>query len=397
MEEIELSVMSYTGERMGRLQNLLEEFEAKHQVRVHIQTLTWESSWSEILKFVFQGHGPAVSEVGNTWVSSLGKMSALRYFSDDEVEEIGGAKAFIPATWHHDPSIGEPIWSIPWLAESRVILYRQDLLEKAGIEEETAFDTHNHLEKTLTRLEASGVDRPWIVPTQKTTNTLHTLPSWIWGAGGDFVDARHRRVTFADPKARSGIRDYYSLHRFLSPEFHGINPYQAETRFLEGQAAVTVSGPWTVFPPNPLPEPNVHDKIDVAIMPGVSCVLASDLVVWKHTPVRHEQLAVELVQFLTAKKTQHACSQHTGLLPARLETIKTKPFSTDPFYQVFVRALMSGRPLPNMRLWGLIEERLTSAFGILWHKILADPDPDLDALIKAELDPLAQKINRILE
>jgi ABC-type glycerol-3-phosphate transport system substrate-binding protein len=211
------------------------------------------------------------------------------------------------------------------------------------------------------------------------------------------VDARHRRVTFADPKASSGIRDYYSLHRYLSPEFHGINPYVAETRFLEGRAAVTISGPWTVFPPQPLPEPNIHDKIGVAAMPGVSCVLASDLVVWKHTPVRQEPVAVELVQFLTAKKAQLRCSLDVGMLPARLETLKTKPFSTDPFYQVFINALMSGRALPNMRLWGLIEERLTAAFGILWHKILADPDPDLDALIKAELDPLAQKINRILE
>jgi hypothetical protein len=50
-----------------------------------------------------------------------------------------------------------------------------------------------------------------------------------------------------------------------------------------------------------------------------------------------------------------------------------------------------------MRLWGLIEERLTAAFGNLWEKILSDPNPDLDAIIEAELDPLAQRLNRILE
>jgi ABC-type glycerol-3-phosphate transport system substrate-binding protein len=265
------------------------------------------------------------------------------------------------------------------------------------VEEKTAFATHKDLQQTLTRLEKSGVDGPWIVPTKKTTNTLHTLPSWIWGAGGDLVDANYRRVTIADAKARAGIRDYYSLHRFLSPEFSSINPYQAERKFLEGRAAVTISGPWTVFPPIPPPEPNILDKIGVAIIPGVSCVLASNLVVWKHAPVRQEKVAVELVQFLTAKKAQLTCSQGAGMLPARLETLTSKPFSTNPFYQVFVNSLMSGRALPTMRLWGLIEERLTVAFGMLWNKILEEPNPDLDALIQAELNPLAQKINRILE
>jgi ABC-type glycerol-3-phosphate transport system substrate-binding protein len=104
-----------------------------------------------------------------------------------------------------------------------------------------------------------------------------------------------------------------------------------------------------------------------------------------------------LVKFLTSQEVQQACSRHVGLLPARLETLATKPFSVDPSYKVLVKALKSGHSLPIMRLWGLIEERLTAAFGNLWEKILADPNPDLDAIIEAELDPLAQRLNRILE
>jgi multiple sugar transport system substrate-binding protein len=397
MEEIELSVMSYTGERVRQLQQLLVEFEAKHQVRVHIRSLTWESSWSEILKFVFQGHGPVVSEVGNTWVVSLAKMNALRYFTASEATAVGGAEAFIPATWQHVAGSDEPIWSIPWLAESRVILYRRDLLGAAGIEEEGAFNTHEHLRNTLATLKENGVETPWIVPTKRTANTLHTMPSWIWGAGGDLVDANQRRVTFAEDEARKGIRDYYSLHPFLNPAYHDMDPYQSEISFLEGKAAATVSGPWSAFPPLGPPNPDVLKKVGVAKIPGVSCVLASDLVVWKHTPIRQENIAIELVKFLTSNAALHKISQHAGLLPARLKTLERKPFSSDAHYQVFVDSLMSGRPLPKIRLWGLIEERLTAVFGVLWHKILENPKADLDKLIRAELDPLAQKLNRILE
>lgn len=397
MEEIELSVMSYTDDRRGQLQELLAEFEAEHQVRVQIRTLTWESSWSELLKFVFQGHGPVVSEVGNTWVHSLAKMNALRYFDEAEAADMGGETAFIPATWHHLSGVEERIWSVPWLAESRVIIYRRDLLETAEVDEETAFNSHQNLRRTLEKLKAGGVETAWMVPTKRTANTLHTLPSWIWGAGGDFVDAGYRRVAFADKEARAGIRDYYSLYPYLNPDYYKVNPFEAEQTFMEGKAAVTVSGPWTVFPVNPISDRSILEKMGVAKMPGVSCVLASDLVIWKHTPVRQEQLAIELVKFLTSHQAQRIVSRQSGLIPARMETLETEPFSSDPNYGIFVDSLLSGRPLPAMRLWGLIEERLINALAVLWHKILAEPEPDLDKLIAAELTPLAKKLNSILE
>ena len=397
MEEIDFSVMSYTPERAGNLQSLLVEFEAKNHVRVNIHSLTWESSWPEILKFVFQGHGPVVSEVGNTWVTSLAKMNALHPFNNVEVEAMGGAGAFIPAIWPYDSALGDPVWSIPWLAESRVILYRRDLLKAAGVDEKTAFTTHENLVQTLEQIQKSDLGPPLIIPTNRTANTLHSMPSWIWGAGGDFVDENHRRVAFADPAAKSGIREYFSLYRFLDPKFHGLSPYEADDIYISGGAAVTIDGPWSVFLPHEQPEPNILDKTGVALLPGISCVGASDLVIWKHTPVRHEKIALNLVNFLTSKKAQLHSSQHVGLLPARLEALETKPFSVDPSYQVLVKALKSGRSLPTMRLWGLIEERLTAAFGNLWEKILSDPDPDLDAILDAELDPLAQRLNHILQ
>jgi hypothetical protein len=74
-----------------------------------------------------------------------------------------------------------------------------------------------------------------------------------------------------------------------------------------------------------------------------------------------------------------------------------KPFSEDPAYQIFVETLKSGRSLPTMRLWGLIEERLTAAYGNIWKNVLATPEPDLEAIIAAELNPLAAKINQILQ
>jgi multiple sugar transport system substrate-binding protein len=396
MEELDFSVMSYTPARVDKLRSLLEEFEAAHHVRVNVQTLPWETSWSEILKFVFQGHGPAVSEVGNTWVVSLAKMNALRAFKPGEISAIGGEKAFLSGTWSRDTTT-DSIWSVPWLAESRVIFYWRDLLEEAGVDEAEAFGSQDQLEQTLEKLAQKGSVSPLVVPTARTLNTVHNLASWIWGTGGSFVDAKQRRVTIADPEATAGIRNYYALHPYIRPEFHGLDPYQVDGVFEQRKTAVTFNGPWVIFYSEGLPRLNMTDKIGVAPLPSVSPILASDLVIWKHMPVRLERLSVELVKFLTADKAQSLCSRHVGLIPARLETLETPPFSVDPFYQVFGNALKSGQTLPAMRLWGLIEERLTLAFANIWSKVLADPNPDLNAIIEGELEPLSQKLNRILE
>lgn len=397
MEEIQFSVMSYDTS-VSDLQAVVQEFEAQHRVRVQIQRLNWETSWAEIMKFAADGYGPAVSEVGDTWIASLAKMNVLRPFTASEAAAMDGPAAFLPATWQSGflPDSTGP-WGIPWLAETRVIFYRRDLLQAAGVDERTAFQTNAHLEQTLERLQTSGVSVPWVVPTRPTLNTFHHLTSWIWGAGGDFVDEHHRLVTFAEAPARAGVRAYYNLYRFLAPQARQLDSAQAGDLFATGQAAVTLDGPWLLVGLSSPFAPDALRQVGVASPPGVPCVLASHLVVWKHVDPWHEKLAVELVRFLTSKPVQFTCSQQVGLLPVRLDVLANSPFADPPVYSVISCMLKVGRSFPAMRLWGSIEGGLTMAFGNLWAKVLATPDPDLDALIRAELAPLAQRLNIALQ
>jgi hypothetical protein len=79
------------------------------------------------------------------------------------------------------------------------------------------------------------------------------------------------------------------------------------------------------------------------------------------------------------------------------EAFSAPAFVNHPVYQVVGRGLAHGRSFPAMRLWGLIEEKLTAAFGSLWAKTLtAEPGANLDALIRAELEPLAARLNKTL-
>jgi ABC-type glycerol-3-phosphate transport system substrate-binding protein len=236
-----------------------------------------------------------------------------------------------------------------------------------------------------------------MMPTRATLNTFHNLTSWVWGAGGDFVDADQRQVTFAEPAARAGIAAYFGLHRFLAPEARHLSVEEAEARFLQGHAAMTVSGPWLALGSDLPRAPEVAETLGVALPPGVPWVGASHLVVWKHGTPRQERLAAELVRHLTSLPAQITASQDAGLLPVRPEAFGAPPLAGHPLYQVLGRGVTEGRSFPSMRLWGLIEEKLTAALGSLWARVfMAEPDTSLDDLIRAELEPLAARLNKTL-
>lgn len=396
MDTLELSLMSYDAFTAG-LSDLLAEFEARYHVHVHVTLLSWENAWTQVVKYALYGDVPAVSEVGSTWVASLATMNALRPFTSQEVTALGGESAFLAAAWQsgmlqHDPTL----WAIPWLAETRVIFYRRDLLEKAGVDESTAFHTPDRLVDTLKRLQAAGVANPWCVPTQPTITTFHNVASWVWGAGGDFVDHEQRRVLFDQDAARAGLRSYYELQRFLPPTQRALDAYTSDDLFFAGQAAATLSGPWLLVASDAPLDPQLATRIGVALPPGDPLVSESHLVIWKSISPRLERLGVELVRFLTGRKSQLKCSRQVGLLPVRNEVLCAPPFSIEPSYQMLSRGLQTGRSFPAMRLWGLIEDRLVPALGNLWQKVLAVPTPAIDTIIRTELEPLAQRLNRTL-
>ena len=397
---LELSIMNHGPRFVEEVRALLAQFEQDTRSEVNLRVLEWRDAWAELVKVALYNDGPHVSEIGNTWLSEFVSMSALRPFIGSEVARFGGAQQFLPSAWHSiTPAVNSQVavmtWAAPWLADMRLIHYRQDLFEQAGIDPHTAFQSPQTLLETCARLQAAGVTHPVVLPTRQSRMTLHNLAGWVWGNGGDFTSPDGKKVLFVTERAKAAIYAYFDLARHIPPEVRRRDEYQSDASFLQGDAALTISGPWLHLSPDASPE--VAAKIRQALLSGTPYIGGSHLVIWKSISPRLERLAVELVRFLTERRIQLTCSQQVGLLPVRNEVLRTPPFSTEPFYQVLSRGLQTGRSFPAMRLWGLIEDRLVPALGNIWQRVLAEPEPALDAIIQSELEPLAQRLNQTLD
>ena len=389
-QELEFSVMA---DSPSGIQPLLDQFETERQVHVRLRRLTWDTAWSDLVKVGLYGDGPDVSEIGSTWLGDLVAMNALRPFEEQKLAALGEPGDFLPSTWNGGRVVNQPqMWAMPWFTGARLLFYRRDLLERAGVDEQTAFNTAGQFDETLSRLQASGIKVPWTVPTGHTHTTLLNVASWVWGAGGDFVTPDGKRTLFSQPAARAGLRAYLALGRFLAPHVRHLNGLEPDDQFLsDPETALTISGPWLFAA---MHQHGLADQVGVALPPGPSFVGGSFLVVWKHT--RQTEAALQLIQFLTRTPAQISYPQRLGLLPARLGAWEAPPFSADPLWQLAIAGLRTGRSFPVTRSWGLMEDRLTRELGSLWTDVLSNPALDLEAAISKRLEPLAMRLDLVL-
>ncbi|HLF25008.1 MAG TPA: extracellular solute-binding protein [Anaerolineae bacterium] len=390
---LELSIMDHGAPYTEAVQTLLEQFQAERHCEVRLHIMPWRGAWAEFVRVALYSDGPDVSELGSTWVSEFVSMNALRPFVGADITRIGGVARFLPAAWSsstpHSQQMPTLTWAIPWQADTRVLYYRRDIVERAGIDPQTAFQTTTALKQTLAQLQAAGVPIPWVVPTRRSRMTLHNAASWVWGAGGDFVALDRKRTTFMEPPARAGFGAYFDLARHLAPSARDLAELESDELFWKGQAAVTVSGAWLLRANSAAPE--VLANASSTRLPGTAYVGGSHLGIWKHT--RQPELALSLVQFLANPTAQNIIFEKAGLLPTHLDVLTGETFARDPFYQVVSESLRLGRPFPPFTLWGLVENRLTEALAAVWVEVLATPEPDIAAVIERHLGPVATRLD----
>jgi multiple sugar transport system substrate-binding protein len=389
--ELELSLIWRQPEALA---SALQVFEARHNVHVHVQVLDPTQEQRQLTDFAIFSTGPDVSEVGSTWLSSLMSMNALRPFKPQEVRALGGQVAFFPVVWRAGERGGN-VMAAPWRADTRVIYYRRDLLQRAGIDEQSAFATVDDLRRTLTRLRTLPGVIPCGIPTDRHPMILHILAPYVWGAGGRFMRQDGKKTLFAEPEALAGVIKYFNTFApALTPAVQGLSDSDITGLFAAGKVAVTISGHWLLdmVRKQQSAAPQVIANLGVALTPGAQYIGGMSLLIWKYT--RFPQLAFELVRFLTQQEFQTTYSREAEYLPALRQALNSPPFTTDPEYHFLSTSLQSGRAFDAVYMWGLVEDRLTTAIYELWQQVFVDPKTDLSGIVAHKLKSIAERLDR---
>ena len=334
------------------IHNLFDQFQQEKGVAVDASFADWDSVWRELVNIGIYQRGADVAEVGTTWLESLVAMNALRPFSSAEIARFGGESAFIPATWSGTSFSGDDqIWGIPIRCDVRIIWYWKDMLERAEVDPETAFESIQNTEETLAKLK-SVIDTPWGIATAASDpNIIQAMATWLWAFGGDFVTPNCDKVLLMEPAALEAMRAYFGLYPYVPKGTLG---------FAQRNVAAIMAGPWMLqdFVRQGFSDEDI-DRIGISVTPGPPFVGGTVLSIWQHTRQnRRVNDALEFIEFMTRPEVQVEYCPHLGLLPTRKEAWEMPSMVNAPHYKVIRRALSMGRGLPAVPLWGMVEEKV---------------------------------------
>lgn len=375
-------------------QALMHDFSSQRSFDVAVDFLAWGDARDRLSDYALNKHGPDLSEIGTTWLSNYVSMNALRPFGRSDLQKLGIASPFIDAAWSSTSFAGAQTWAVPWIADTRLMYYRRDWFERAGINPHTAFQSAESMTEAFARLQDAGYDMPWSVVTQEDWIVLHNAASWVWQAGGQFMSADGRRTHFCQPEAIAGFTNYFNTYGpYLAPAAQNLTAQASDALFLQGKVGVTLSGHWLKsLLEEETAYPELQETVGVASPPCVPFVGGSHLIIWNYS--QNPELAIELLLFLTSYQVQSTFVRKIGQLSVRTD-VWTED-AADPYSQAIGHNLRTGRSFNSTYMWGLVESKLLHVLNMLWRDYFARPGLNIEEAVTKKLVPLSKQLDRTL-
>ncbi|MFF9636852.1 extracellular solute-binding protein [Streptomyces bacillaris] len=328
------------------------DFERRHpEIDVKIQIQEWDGIGQKITAALASNDAPDVIEAGNTQVAQYAESGGLLDLTDRK-DELNGADWLSGLA---EPGAYEgKQYGIPYYAANRVVIYRTDLFEKAGIDAKDITTREQWIDAT-TRLN-QGSTQGIYLPGQM----WYALAGFIWDEGGDLATESGGKWSGAldTPEALRGMAFYKKLQALGNgpKDSDEDDPPQADVMAAEKTAQVisTPGGANVIMEKNP----ELKGKLaffpipgKTADTPGAVFTGGSDLVV--PAASAHPEEAVTFIKELTGDTWQKKLAVAMSYVPNR--TSLASAVADDPGAAAMAVGAANGRATPNTPGWAAVE------------------------------------------
>jgi multiple sugar transport system substrate-binding protein len=395
MKSVELSLCFNPDQEQTYLLELLKSsVDRLADVQVNIHPMLWDDYKQEITMMALHSRGSDVSQVGFPLTDDLIAMNALQPASQQLLAKIGGEGALHPTVrrlaQRHQTGL---IWGLPWMVDPRALFYWKDMLESANVNAETAFQTAESMEAACQRMKDAGVDVPWVLGMADKFVIIHSIVSWVWGKGGDFVSPDDHRAMFLEDPALDGMEAYFRLGQYMPAAGRPLSVADAKRLFTERKAAVTLGPYGSLNEFLAAAPPEFRNLLGVALPPGPPLIAGSDLVLWRYSQKNDE--VGKLLSALFSTNVQVKYAEYLGDLPVTNEALDHLAKSTDSNVQAFIATLDKGRIFSTTKFAGMLEIHLAATLTRLWADLYEHPVDNLRVSLKEVLEPVRSRFNTL--
>ncbi|MFI5722144.1 extracellular solute-binding protein [Streptomyces cyaneofuscatus] len=328
------------------------DFEKRHpKIDVKIQIQEWDGIGQKITAALASNDAPDVIEAGNTQVAQFAESGGLLDLSDRK-DELNG-EDWLSGLAEPGAYEGKQ-YGIPYYAANRVVIYRTDLFEKAGIDAK-AIKTREQWIDATAQLNKGGTQGIYL-PGQM----WYALAGFIWDEGGDLATESGGKWSGAldTPEALRGMVFYEKLQALGKgpKDSDEDDPPQAEL-MAQGKVAQLISTPGGA---NVIVEKNPELKGKLAFFPipgktadtpGSVFTGGSDLVV--PAAAAHPDEAVTFIKELTGDTWQKKLAVAMSYVPNR--TSLASAVAGDPGAAAMAVGAAEGHATPNTPGWAAVE------------------------------------------
>ncbi|MYS45292.1 extracellular solute-binding protein [Streptomyces sp. SID5998] len=327
-------------------------FAAAHpDIHLKIQIQEWDGIGQKVTAALASNDAPDVIEVGNTQVAQYAQSGGLLDLSDKKADLGGG-------TWLR--GLAEPgAWEgkqygIPYYAANRVVIYRKDLFQRAGIDP-AALRTRDQWIAATRKLNKGDQQGIYL-----TGQTWYALAGFVWDEGGDLAVEQNGKWKGAldTPEALAGMEFYKELQALGKgpKDADEANPPQAEV-MAKGKVAQIIAVPGGA---NVVTEQNpaLKGKLGffpipgkTADKPGAVFTGGSDLVI--PAASGHQDAAYTFVKELTGDTWQKKLALAMSYVPNK--TSLTSAVASDPGAAAMAVGAAQGHATPNTPGWAAVE------------------------------------------
>lgn len=342
--EITIWAMGNEGEVLDQLARQFED--ENPDATVNVTAVPWESAHDRIATSIAGGETPDISMLGTTWVGEFAATGSLEPTPEGVVDE----DTFFEGSWE-TAVVDDVAYGVPWYVDTRVLYYRTDMAEAAGVEPPTNWDEYKEFAQALKdQGAASGVS----LPPGGLDSWIYVTPL-VWQQGGEILND-DGEFDFTTEEWRNAFEFYQSFFTDGISEPVRLEGGEIEQKFIDGEIGSFFSGPFHVSLLREQGGADFADKFAIAMVPGdesrTSFTGGGNLAVFNDSENR--DAAWKFVRWLSQPETQIEWYGISTDLPSVQEAFEDPTFSGDPYLSVFAEQLNDSKAPPAIPTWAQV-------------------------------------------
>lgn len=327
------------------LPELLASFEEENpDVTVEVTPLPWDSAHDKFTSAIAAGTAPDVAQVGSTWMAEFVSLNAL-----EPTPESIALDDFFPGAVE-GITVADTAYGVPWYVETRLVYYRKDIAEAAGITE-PATDWDGLVE--MAKAMQGQPDGKWGIALQPGgPGSWQTVLPLCWSNGGDVVSEGGEEFTFESPENEEALAYYQS---YFTDGIANPAPAEGTTEqdFVSGAVPMFISGPWMMAAVEAVGGEGFADKYGVFVMPvketSSSFLGGANLGVFQGTDNR--DAAWKLVEYLSRPEVQIEWFGIVAAMPGLQSAWEDETVTSNEKFEAFHTQLQTAFAPPTIATW----------------------------------------------